>query len=170
MAIFSPQHPSRQDVSLADNGLVVALVDWVRGRAGPLLAGDHGCLLGPLVGGITVNVAPNGSTVVALALAADAPGRLADAHQWVDLFILGANARLGAHYHRHASATILIIGGSGTAVVDGAAVPVQPGDMCRFPSGSVHDVCADGAPMLFLSFQDHPILAADGTLDYHVAA
>jgi mannose-6-phosphate isomerase-like protein (cupin superfamily) len=156
-------------MSLAANALAVALVDWVRARAGPLLAGEHACLLGPLVSGIAANIAPNGSTVVALTLAADAPGRLADAHQWLDLFILGADARLGAHYHRHASANILIVSGSGTALIDGAAVPVQPGDECRFPAGSVHYVCADGQPMLFLSFQDHPILAADGTLDYHVA-
>lgn len=157
-------------MSLSANSLVVALVDWVRDREHLLLAGDHACLLGPLVGNITVNVAPNGSIVVALTLGAGSQGRLADAHQWVDLFILGADARLGAHYHRYASASILIVSGSGTALIDGAAVPVQAGDECHFPAGSVHDVYADGQPMLFLSFQDHPILAADGTLDYHVAA
>jgi mannose-6-phosphate isomerase-like protein (cupin superfamily) len=161
--------PSQQDMSLSSNDLVVALVDHVAAQARPVLAGDYACLLGLLVQDVSANIAPNGSTVVALTLHAAAQRRLADCHQWVDLFVLGANARLGEHYHRHASASIIIVNGSGTALIDGTAVPVQAGEQCRFPAGCRHDVHADSQPMLFLSFQDHPILAADGTLDYHVA-
>lgn len=147
--------------------MIQTILDIVRCEGHAIIGGDYARLNEAPFAGYTLATSPNGSTVIALKLAPEALSELPASHAHVDLFLLNANARLGAHYHRHASAHIHIVAGRAVAEVDGVAIEAAPGDQAFFPAGSVHDVHAGHEAVLFASFQDNPILQPDGSVDYY---
>lgn len=146
----------------------VQLLELVDRQRDALIGGDLSGLAQPAITGHQVHASPNGSTVIAIDLADAVRDALPPDHRHLDLFLLEPDSRLGTHYHRHASALIHIISGTGQAEIDGRRIAFAPGDKLRFPAGSRHDVLSGSAPVLFASFQDNPIIQSDGSLDYHV--
>lgn len=131
-----------------------------------LMRGDCTGLSAPPFAGCSRHRSPNGSTVIAVALQADALAALPESHRWLDLFLLEPHARLGRHYHRHAAAHIRILAGHGALEVDEKTKDFAPGDTAFFPAGARHDVSSREEPVLFQSFQNNPIIQPDGSLDY----
>jgi quercetin dioxygenase-like cupin family protein len=56
----------------------------------------------------------------------------------------------GAHHHPDADETIHVLAGSGTARIDGVAMPLRPGDTVFVPAGAVHEWSAGDDGMKFL--------------------
>lgn len=135
-------------------------------HADAILGGDHSALAAPFFDGFSLHRSPNGSIVIALQPSLDTRNALASTYQHIDLFLLEPNARLGRHFHHHASAHIHILRGAAMAEVDGVSAYVAPGDTAYFPATKIHDVHAKHDWVLFASFQDHPILRNDGSVDY----
>jgi quercetin dioxygenase-like cupin family protein len=149
--------------------MLQAILDHVDANAEAILSGDFAILNAAPFAGFSTHQSPDGSTVVSVELPAATSAALPASHRRVDLFLLDAHRRLGRHYHRRANAHIHIIRGCAIVEVDGAETSVSPGDKTLFPAHSVHDVRAGDAAVLFASFQDHPILQSDGSVDYFAA-
>lgn len=145
---------------------ISALLQTLSAHSAAIVAGDYSVLRANVFAGFTEHVSPNGSTVLAIELTPAARESLPPSHIWLDLFLLEPNSQLGAHYHRHASAHIHMLAGTAIAEVAGEAIAVNPGDAAYFPAGSIHNVTSNEAFVLFASFQDHPILQPDGSVDY----
>lgn len=149
--------------------MIRQVIESLTARCDAVLAGDYEALRAPPFVGFTLHVSPNGSKVIALEPVAATRDALPASHRVIDLFLLGAAAQLGRHYHRHASAHIEMLRGDAIVEVDGAATHVAPGGTAFFPAGKVHNVIAKDELVVFVSFQDHPIIQADGSLDYFAA-
>lgn len=145
---------------------ISALLQTLTTHTAAILAGDHTALRHAPFAGFTEHVSPNGSTVLAIQLTPATLEALPPSHKHLDLFLLDPQSQLGAHYHRHASAHIHMLAGSATAEVAGEARVVSPGDTAHFPANAVHNEKSNEAPVLFASFQDHPILQPHGSVDY----
>jgi mannose-6-phosphate isomerase-like protein (cupin superfamily) len=135
-----------------------------------LLRAEPSALPAPPFMGCELHRSPTGSTVMAMRLDAGTLAAMPPGHRWLDFFLLDAHARLGTHFHRRASAHIHVLSGEGALEVDGQEAPIAAGATGWFPAGSRHDVRAYGGPVLFASFQDHPIIQPDGSLDYFTDA
>lgn len=121
----------------------------------------------PFTGAKTIK-APNGSTVVTLDLAESILVELPPSHRHIDLFLLEPHRELGAHFHKHATAYIYGIDGNGTAHVGAEKIYLGKWGKAVFPAGGIHNVMTGDEPFLFASFQDHPIIQQDGSLDYFI--
>jgi quercetin dioxygenase-like cupin family protein len=146
--------------------MIKALLDSIAAHTDAIMSGDFTALEAPPFAGFSTHTSPNGSTVITVEVPAQTRQKLAPSHRRIDLFLLDANCQLGRHFHRLASAHIHIIRGRAVAEIDGKETSVAPGDETYFPAQSVHNVCSGDEAVLFASFQDHPILQNDGSVDY----
>lgn len=131
-----------------------------------VLDGDYAALPADLFAGARASRSPNGSTVVSVDYAPDVLAALPASHRHLDLFILEPRSRLGTHFHKRATAHIHVLRGEGQAELDGVTTHIAPGARLTFPAGARHDVRSGEAIVLFVSFQDNPIIQPDGSLDY----
>jgi quercetin dioxygenase-like cupin family protein len=145
------------------------VLDRLAALCDDVIAGKYDALRAPPFDAYKAHVSPNGSTVLAIAVSAKIRAALPTSHQWLDLFILEPHAQLGRHFHQHASAYIHFLSGRGVADIDGVLSEVAPGDEAFFPAGSIHNVRAGDNFVVFASFQDNPIIQADGSMDYFEA-
>ncbi len=146
--------------------MIERILDILSAHRAELLSGAYDVLCARPFMDFGLHASPNGSTVIAVEMSAETRAALPPTHQHLDLFLLEPRAELGAHFHHHASARIHILSGSGVAEVDGAALAVAPGDALDFPVTKIHNVRSGDEAILFASFQDHPILRPDGSVDY----
>jgi quercetin dioxygenase-like cupin family protein len=120
--------------------------------------------------GTNVQKAPNGSTVITVAITKAMLDQLPANHCYIDLFLLESGRELGPHHHKHATAHVYGIEGSGTAVIGNQQIELGKSDKAVFPAGVTHNVITKADFFLFASFQDHSIIREDGSLDYFVDA
>ena len=113
--------------------------------------------------------APNGSTVITLNIIEGGINEMSPSHRHIDIFLLEPHRELGAHFHQHATAHVYGIDGCGTAMIGQQCIALGRSDKAIFPAGVVHNVITGESHFLFASFQDHPIIQVDGSLDYFVA-
>ncbi|OYU03255.1 MAG: hypothetical protein CFE36_02570 [Sphingomonadaceae bacterium PASS1] len=118
--------------------------------------------------GAEAQKAPNGSTVITVAITKAMLDQLPTSHRYVDLFLLESGRELGPHFHKLATAHVYGIKGSGTAVIGDQSIELGRSDKAVFPAGVTHNVLTGADFFLFASFQDHSIIREDGSLDYFV--
>lgn len=118
--------------------------------------------------GAKVQKAPNGSTVITIAITEGVLEQLPASHRYIDLFLLEPARELGAHYHKLATAHVYGVDGSGTAIIGGQLIELGRANKAVFPAGVTHNVLTGADFFLFASFQDHSIIREDGSLDYFV--
>lgn len=118
--------------------------------------------------GTKVQKAPNGWTVIMVAITEAVLDQLPTSHRYVDLFLLESGRELGPHHHKLATAHVYGIEGSGTAIIGGQRFELGKSDKAVFPAGVTHNVVTGADFFLFASFQDHSIIREDGSLDYFV--
>jgi quercetin dioxygenase-like cupin family protein len=71
---------------------------------------------------------------------------------FMSLITLEPGASVGEHPHPSAEEFYLIVSGRGTALLDGEAFPVEPGDAFLCKAGHSHGLeCGTGAPLTFLA-------------------
>jgi quercetin dioxygenase-like cupin family protein len=118
--------------------------------------------------GTKVQKAPNGSTVITVAITEAVLDQLPASHRYIDLFLLESGRELGPHHHKLATAHVYGIEGSGTAVIGDQSIELGRADKAVFPVGVTHNVVTGDDFLLFASFQNHSIIREDGSLDYFV--
>lgn len=110
----------------------------------------------------------NGSKVITLSYTEAGQKNAPPSAKHVDIFILQKSCELGEHFHKNATAQIKVINGQGTATIEQEKQRFTVHSELTFPANSIHNVKADDAePVVFISYQDNPILQDDGTLDYY---
>lgn len=70
---------------------------------------------------------------------------------------VAVNDEIPAHRHEDGNHVLYIIGGRGTAIVDGAPVALTPGLLVHIPKGVVHSIKADGERLTFVDFVQHGV-------------
>jgi quercetin dioxygenase-like cupin family protein len=60
------------------------------------------------------------------------------------------------HRHKDGNHVIYIVGGRGTAILDGKAITLKPGAVVHIPKGSAHNIKAEGGEMMILDFAQPP--------------
>lgn len=138
-------------------------------HAGEICRGDLSFAEQLPFAGAEAQTAPNGSTVITVAVTEAMSEQLPASHRHIDLFLLEPARELGAHFHKMATAHVYGVDGSGTAIVGEHRIEMGRGDHAVFPAGFVHNVATGPNHFLFASFQDHPIIQQDGSLDYFIA-
>ena len=94
--------------------------------------------------------------------AADPFQELPDAPVSVRFVRLHPDAPRRPHRHPHSVEVVHVLGGSGTAWLDGERTPVRPGDTFLVPEGAAHATLPDpGVELELACFFPHPDLAAD---------
>ena len=67
------------------------------------------------------------------------------------------NDEIPTHRHDDGNHVLYIVGGRGTAIVDGAPVPLKPGLLVHIPKGVSHSIKADGERLTFVDFVQHGV-------------
>lgn len=63
---------------------------------------------------------------------------------------IAPHQRTSVSYHRIAEEYYFVLAGRGTAMLDGRAQPLRPGDFLRLPPGTTHGFITDGEPLEML--------------------
>ena len=88
------------------------------------------------------------------------PFRSVDADSSVRVVRLQRSEHRTAHRHPHSEEVIYVQEGAGMVYIDGAFVPVGPGDIVHIAPGSAHATVPNaGETMVLVCFLPHPRLA-----------
>jgi quercetin dioxygenase-like cupin family protein len=153
---------------MMDDMAISHILNVFEQHASEICRGDLSFAEQPPFVGAQAQKAPNGSTVITIAITEALLDELPTSHRHIDLFLLECRRELGPHYHKLATAYVYGIEGSGTAVIGDQSIELGSTDKAVFPAGVTHNVMTGADFFLFASFQDHSIIREDGSLDYFV--
>lgn len=154
---------------MMDEIAISQILNLFERHAGEICRGDLSFATVMPFAGAQAQKAPNGSTVITVAIAEEMSEKLPASHRHIDLFLLEPARELGAHFHKLATAHVYGVDGSGTAMVGDQRLQMAKADKAVFPAGLIHNVVTGPDHFLFASFQDQPIIQEDGSLDYFIA-